>query len=1028
MNKIQPFVIKAKIAPPVISINMLKRDNLINRVQQLRGKRITTITAPGGYGKTVLASQIVKYSKKPFVWYQIDKEDNDPAIFFYYFIKAFSEFIKDFDMRFNFSHNIDKDANSVAYNIVTFLISEIEKINMGRIYVVLDDFHFIQDKIIIKFLNMFLKYMPEKIHLIIVGRSCLGVDLAKSKAYGYLIELDKSNLMFSYEDFISFYNLQPSFELDENQCKNIYNRSEGWPMALNIFLQESDKYYSHIKESKESTEYKEKVFFNFFVSQVFNDLSESIQSFLLSISVIDKITLDICAYVSGNRNAEEILNFLVENNVFINRLSTKEKVYRCHQLFREFLQEKLGNKINVMYKRAGEYCYSIKKYSEAMEYLIKSNNVDYAIEIFKFAGIESVRNVRLKTVERWLAYFYTSNYKDNEWVLLVQSYIYVYKGMFSKAEKLLNYVIDYFYKSDTCGHCIALMIQARILFYRHSIESYINTVEVVISKSDEIDDFTLYDAFIQKAYGHIIKGDISDAVVTLKVGIETLNRRGSDRFAIFIQRYLTVAYFMNFEYCKAIHHYEITNSMSLEEINLTECFSVDLYAARIYRDMGRLEEAKKMMEKTIRRKEALGYVEDIFAVYYQLATLYRDIGDYEAAMKYANLSGELLKQDGNLMEIAYLVRVLKGLILSDKGDAIQGMKIGEEALLELINAESKFMVEVAYHSVGIISIRADKIEKAKIYFENGYKLSQKSGVKSMIPVCGGFLAGIYIEENYEKSLFYTKQSLELSAKQNYIQVYITNSEMNECLVIGLIHNIELDFISKIIYKLNVDRKKEIIKLLKRYGNEECLEKLHKIIKLDEKILDDVDNKIDIAFLKLYGEKENCFVEIFRKLNQPFTPCIIVACFGNFRIYAPLIEEGRIKWRTNKSKELLAYFIDNKDKELSTEVILTDVWQDVPVDKARNIFYTNIALVRQILKKCNLLQNLQKVQSGYIFRGSGIYCDSWIIREKIKDIENLDDRIKEKFLDALRKGYLKDIYSEWAIEQRMEYEKLCDKIL
>lgn len=1023
LNNMQHFAIKAKITPPVVQINMLKRDRLINQVQQLVGKRVTIITAPGGYGKTVLASQIRKYSNNPFIWYQIDEEDNDPTVFFYYLIKAFSELVKDFNIGFNFSPSVDKNIKNTAYSMATFLINEIEKIQLDRIYLLLDDFYLIKDKVIIQFLNIFLKYLPEKIHLIIIGRSYPEIDIAKIKAQGYLMELNKTDLMFSYDDFKSFSNLQSPLNLNENECRNIYEKSEGWPMALNIFLQESSKYYSYVKESEKVVDYQEKIFFNFFLSQVFNNLPQNIQKFLLRISVIDEMTPDVCAYMSEVKNSEEIFEFLIKNNIFINRLSTQEKVYTCHQLFKEFLQKKLESNINTMYKKAAEYYYATQRYSEAMEYLMKNDNIEYTIEVFKFAGIEAVRRGRLKTAERWLLYFNNSSYKNNEWVLLIRSSIYTYKGMFVMAEKYLNYVIDYFDKEDDYGHCIALTIQARILFYRSSIENYIKISEKVISKADKIDDFTLYDAFMQKAYGHIIKGYINDSIVTLELGIEILNKRGGIRLALFMQRYLTVAYFMNFEYYKAIHYYELTHIMSLEEINITECFSVDLYAARTYRDMGRLEEAKEMMENVVRNKKALGYVEDIFAVYYQLATLLRDIGDYEAAIKYVTLSHELLKQGGSLMEFSYLIEVLKGLILSDMGDIKIGLKIGEEALEKLINAESKFMVEVAYYSLGLIAKRSCEIEKAKKYFNNGYELSQKAGVKSMIPVCAGFLAGLYIEEDYEKSLFYAKNSLELSAKQSYIQVYITNPEMNECLTLGLIHNIEIEFISKIVEKLTEDRKKQIVKLIKKYGNRDYLGKFYKAGRLDKIILEDIDGKIDIAFLELYGKENIYFTNSLRKMDPSFTPCMIVCCFGNFKVCAPYIEESRIKWRTNKSKELLAYFINNMEKELSTEKILTDVWQDTAITKARDLFYTNMALVRQILKKCGLLENLKKVQSGYIFKSTGIYCDLWIIRDEIKNIRNLDIDAKDKLLNILKKGYLEDLYSDWVIEQRMEYERL-----
>ncbi|MFL6187635.1 MAG: LuxR family transcriptional regulator, partial [Actinomycetes bacterium] len=42
------------------------------------------MSAPAGYGKTVLAAAWAQRDRRPFVWLSIDRQDNDPAVLLTY--------------------------------------------------------------------------------------------------------------------------------------------------------------------------------------------------------------------------------------------------------------------------------------------------------------------------------------------------------------------------------------------------------------------------------------------------------------------------------------------------------------------------------------------------------------------------------------------------------------------------------------------------------------------------------------------------------------------------------------------------------------------------------------------------------------------------------------------------------------------------------------------------------------------------------------------------------------------------------
>ncbi len=1028
MYALNNHIIEAKINPPIIKSNILERNELIRKVKSNAKAKLTIITAPGGYGKTILTHQIVESTGKPFLWYHLDEVDNDPIVFFYYIFNGFSKYISGFNKEISIILRGIETGKDNAYGIAAFFIEEIEKIQCDKICLVLDDFHVIKDKYIVDFLNVFIKYSSEKIHIIINSRKYPDLDISKLRQADTLIEIEKNEIKFSFDEFLSIISKEKQSQYEKSIIEKVYEKSEGWPLALNVFIKEFKKNYNKMEEYINYIQSGES-FFDYFIFEVFNNLSQDIKEFLLKISVIDRITPDVCNYLSNNLEASNILKYLVKNNIFINKISNKGEMYTCHQLFKKFLQNQLGARIKKYYLKAGEFYFIEKNYEEAIEYFIKCKDSEKTLKVFKYAGIEAIRKGRLKTAERWIDFFNDDELNKNKWIILAKSSIALYKGMFDMSEKYLNEIINYFNKEEEkYGYCIALVIKSRILLYRYSFNKCIETANLIIQISDEVEELTLYEAFMQKSYGQTLKGDFDEAVITLELGAEILNRRGAKRLALFAQRYLILPYFLKFEYHKVILYYNITYNMSDDETNLTERFSIDLYLARTYRDMGRLTEAKSIMENTIRKKQALGYVEDIFAVYYQLATLYRDLGDYEAALKYASLSERLFKCGGSNMEFAYLAKALKALILSDVGNIKESIKLIKEALQELITGDSKFMVEVAYHSAGLIYIRAGEYEEAIKYLECGYKMAGKTGLRSMIVVCGGILSGIYLKYNKIVRKDYAKENLELAAKQNYIQVFLTNPEMDGCTIIGFVNNIEENFIESIIKKLSDSRIKNMLKWLIVNSDYETILRFLLMVEIKQNISKETFEKIAISFLTCKIEEKRDFSEFINKLRPMLIkqsgsiPKLIICCFGRFRAYSPLVDDVRIKWRTNKSKELLAYFIHNCGKEILTEKILADIWQDSPEEKARELFYTNIALVRQILKKCEIKDNLIKIQSGYIFKEEGIYCDEWIVNK----YKNNDYMAEYDVENIFKREYLEDIYSDWACETRMEYENFNKK--
>ena len=66
----------------------LPRPHLVERLERDLDKRLILISAPPGYGKTTLLSQLTSAAELRSAWVQLDADDSDPTIFLSYLIEA----------------------------------------------------------------------------------------------------------------------------------------------------------------------------------------------------------------------------------------------------------------------------------------------------------------------------------------------------------------------------------------------------------------------------------------------------------------------------------------------------------------------------------------------------------------------------------------------------------------------------------------------------------------------------------------------------------------------------------------------------------------------------------------------------------------------------------------------------------------------------------------------------------------------------------------------------------------------------
>ena len=80
--------VEAKLHLPEADDTLVVRGDLIDRLLEADHANVVLITAPPGYGKTVVGRQWAAADPRPFAWLALDSADNDPIVLLTYLMLA----------------------------------------------------------------------------------------------------------------------------------------------------------------------------------------------------------------------------------------------------------------------------------------------------------------------------------------------------------------------------------------------------------------------------------------------------------------------------------------------------------------------------------------------------------------------------------------------------------------------------------------------------------------------------------------------------------------------------------------------------------------------------------------------------------------------------------------------------------------------------------------------------------------------------------------------------------------------------
>ena len=339
----QILATKLYIPPPRSRI--VSRPRLFGQLSDILNHKLTLISAPAGFGKTTLVSEWIACCGKSVAWLSLDEGDNNLTRFLMYLISALQTIAPNSgEGVLRVLHASESQQPPIESMLATW-INEITAIPDNFIFV-LDDYHLIDSKDVDNALAFLIEYLPPQMHLVIATREDPNLPLARLRVRDQLTELRAADLRFTPSEAVEFLNQMMGLNLSAEDIATLETRTEGWIAGLQLAALSMQGHQDAASFIKSFTGGHHFVL-DYLVEEVLGRQSESVQTFLLHTSILDRMCGPLCDAIlcDSSVSGQETLVQLEHANLFIIPLDQERRWYRYHHLFADLLCQRLGQSI-----------------------------------------------------------------------------------------------------------------------------------------------------------------------------------------------------------------------------------------------------------------------------------------------------------------------------------------------------------------------------------------------------------------------------------------------------------------------------------------------------------------------------------------------------------------------------------------------------------------------------------------------------------------------------------------------------------
>jgi LuxR family transcriptional regulator, maltose regulon positive regulatory protein len=344
-------ILTSKITAPDVPAWAVHRPRITDLIAAgARWCPLTVVSGPPGAGKTMAVALWAAAQTGPVAWVGLDEFDNGMGPFWSYVVAALRRSGVALPKEVcALPKGTDHD-DEFLLRLTAALAAQDPPVML-----VLDDLHLLTGPEVLKGLDFMLRNAGSALRVVVTSRVDPLLPLHRYRLAGHLTEIRASDLAFSIAE-AGLLLAQHSNTLTADSLESLTERTEGWAAGLRlaaISLATHPDPGQFVKELMA----EDSPLICYLVDEVLNVQPPEVREVLLSTCLLEHVSADAAAELTGDEHAAGILASLARTNAFVQPIGSGW--YRYHTLFAEMLRLKLRyehpDRVTVLLQRAARW-------------------------------------------------------------------------------------------------------------------------------------------------------------------------------------------------------------------------------------------------------------------------------------------------------------------------------------------------------------------------------------------------------------------------------------------------------------------------------------------------------------------------------------------------------------------------------------------------------------------------------------------------------------------------------------------------
>ena len=650
------FFLRTKLLAPRPAPELLGRARLIERLRMNLSLPMTLVTANAGSGKTTLVADFLRQQERPYVWYQLDHTDSDPAVFVGYLAQGIQQRVPEFGETI-FAYLQANELAQQPERAADVLLNEILEHVEQQLIVVLDDYHHLgTDTPVHAVVDRLIAYLPDVMHVIIISRDVPPLTLARLRSQDSLAVIERNDLLFTAQETQELFRKVFGLELTTDQLREYGERTHGWITALQLVRQVAQRQAAGGETAAADPlgvlHQSERDIFEYFAEEVFSAEPVEIQKYLMRIALLDRIDVETCARLYPELISSAVLPQLVRRNVFMTVASdARGEEYRLHPLFQSFLRRRLRTEIGLAgvaaeHVRCADHFLTGGDWNAAVRHLLEAEQFDRAGAVISEHGREWIASGKLASLSSFAESLPNAVLEAHPRALAHRAEVARLRGEFETAQSLFRRAAAALrVTGDDEAEAEALHSLATIARRQGDYESAFKYLDRAV-------ELTKSDSPVRAKCGNTrglcfaSQGEYNAAEREFRVALQSAEERNDEHQIRLITHNLGLPAMMRGDFGEALHWLRRMLRTDDHEAPIPQEAWGHLNIARCHLYRGELEESERHLDLALERCQLFNLVGQLGEALEAYGNLWRERNNFTRAAEFYERAARSYEQAG----------------------------------------------------------------------------------------------------------------------------------------------------------------------------------------------------------------------------------------------------------------------------------------------------------------------------------------------------------------------------------------------